>query len=152
MLSMVASIHYPLSPESRSSTPCLDLATFDSECSGSAAIGSLVSAVDVDRGVVDSPELGEVVALGMSTIRFLPLNPRQSPVSVLSVPQIVFESLTSYEALVGSKDVCPAADWVLLFLPQESQVSQLSSVQLSPNRVREDYDFDTKDVFLVYTP
>ena len=115
-------------------------------------MGSLVSAVDVDRGVVDSPELGEVVALGMSTIRFLPLIPRQSPVSVLSVPQIVFESPTSYEVPVGSKDVCPAADRVVLLLPQELQVSQLSSVQLSPNRVREDYDFDTMDVFLVYTP
>ena len=40
-------------------------------------------------------------------------------------------------------DVCPAADQVVTLLPQESPVSQLSSVQLSPNRVREDIDFDT---------
>ena len=103
--------------------------------------------------MVDSPELGEVVALGMSTItsRFSPLNLRQSPVSVLSVPQIVVESPTSYEAPMGSKNVCPAADQVVRLLPQESQVSQLLSVQLSPNRVRENYDFDTMDVFSVYT-
>ena len=147
-----SSQRYPLSPGSRSSTPCLDMAAFDSECSGSATMGSPVSAVVVDRGVVNSPELGEVVALGMSTItsRFSPLNPQQSPVSMLSVPQVVVKSATSYEAPMGSNDVCLAADWVLPLLHQESQVSQLSSVQLSPNRVREDYDFDAMDVFPVF--
>ena len=112
---------------------------------------SLVSAV---RGVVDSPELGEVVASGMSTItsRFSPLSPRLSPVSMLSVPQIVVESSTSYEAPVGSKDVCLAVDrvYIVPLLPQESQVSHLSYVQLSPNRVRADYVFDTMDVFPMY--
>ena len=44
-------------------------------------------------------------------------------------------------------DVCLAADRVVTLLPQESHLSQLSSVQLSPNRVREDFDFDTMDVF-----
>ena len=69
---------------------------------------------------------------------------------MLSVPQIVVESPTSYEAPVGSKDVCPAADRVVPLLPQESQVSQLSSVQLSPIRVRADYDFDSMYVLLMY--
>ena len=41
-------------------------------------------------------------------------------------------------------------DWAGPFLPQESQVSQLSSVQLSPNRVLEEYDFDTIDLFPMY--
>ena len=70
----------------------------------------------------------------MSTItsRFSPLNPQQSPVSMLSVAQVVVESPTSYEAPVGSMVVCLAADQVVTLLPQESQVSQLSSVQLSP--------------------
>ena len=53
-----------------------------------------------------SPEFGEVVALDMSTItsRFSPLNPRQSPVAMLSVEQAVDESPTAYEAPVGSMD------------------------------------------------
>ena len=111
-----------------------------------------VSAVDVDQVVVDSPELGEVVASGLSTItsRFSPLSPRLSPVSMISVLQIVVEPPTSYEPPVGSKDVCPAADRVVPLLPQESQVSQLSSVQLSSNRVRANYDIDTMDVFPTY--
>ena len=77
-----------------------------------------MSEVDMDRGVVDSPELSEVVASGMSTItsRFSPLNPRLSPVSLISVPQNVVKSPTSYEAPVGSKDVCPAADRVVPLL------------------------------------
>ena len=62
----------------------------------------------------------------------------------------VSTSPTSYEATVGFTDECPAVDRAGLFLPQESQVSQLSSVQLSPNRVQEDYDFDTIDVFPMY--
>ena len=64
--------------------------------------------------------------------------------------RIVVESPTSYEATVGFTDECPAVDRAGLFLPQESQVSQLSSVQLSPNRVQEDYDFNTLDVFPLY--
>ena len=33
---------------------------------------------------------------------------------------------------------------------QLSQISAFSSVQLSPNRVREDYTYDTVDVFPVF--
>ena len=97
-------------------------------------------------------ELGEVVASGMSTTtsRFSPLSPRLSPVSMISVPQIVVDSPMLYEAPVDSKDVCPAADRVAPLLPHESQLSQLSSVQLSPNQVRADYDFDIMDVFPMY--
>ena len=109
----------------------------------SVSMDSPVLVVDMDQDVVDPLELGEVVGSGMSmtTSRFSPLIPRRSPVS--SVPQIVVESPTSYEAPVGFTDECPAAGRAGLFLPQESQVSQLSSVQLSPNQVQEDYDFDT---------
>ena len=125
--SSVATQKYPSSPVSRSSTLSLDLSVFDSECSESVTVDSPVSAIDVDWGVVDSLELGEVIPSGMSTImsRFSSLNPQLSPVSMISVPQIVVESPTSYEAPVGSKDVCPAADRVVPLLPLESQVSQL---------------------------
>ena len=107
-----------------------------------------MSSVVVDRGIVGSPELGEVVASDTIMSRFSPLNPQQSPVPV-SVAQVVVESPTSNKAPVGAMDVWPAADQVVTLLPQESQVSQLSSVQLSPNRVREVFDIDTMDVFLV---
>ena len=78
------------------------------------------------------------------TSRCLPLNPQQSPVSMLSVAQVVVESLTSYEA--------PSGDRAVILLLQESQMSQLSSVQLSPNRVREDFDFDTMDDTMDVSP
>ena len=47
---------------------------------------------------------------------------------------------------MGFTDECPAADRAGPFLPQESQVSQLSS----PTRVQEDCIFDTIDVFPMY--
>ena len=83
-LSSVTTQLYPSSPGSRSSTPCLDLTTFDSRVFSSATDGSPVSAVIVDWGVVGSPELSEAVASNMSTItsRFSPLDPQQSPVSI----------------------------------------------------------------------
>ena len=123
---------------------------FESECLGSVSMDSPVPAVDMDRDVVDPPELSEVVGseMAMTTSRFSPLNPRRS--SVLSVSQIVVESLMSNEAPVGFTDECPTAVRAGPLLPQESQVSQWSSVQLSPNRVREYYDFDTLDVLPMY--
>ena len=66
---------------------------------------------------------------------------------MISIPQIVVESLASYKAPVGSKDMCPAADQVVPLLPQESQASRLSFVQLSPNQARA--DFDAMGVFAV---
>ena len=67
-----------------------------------------------------------------------------------SVEQIVVESPTKYEATVGFMDVSPAADGVVQILPLQSQVSVLSSVQLSPNRVRENVTYDTLDIFPVF--
>ena len=83
------------------------------------------------------------------SLRRCNLSPRRSP--VLSRPQIVVGSPTSYKAPVGFTEECLAVDRAALFLPQESQVSQLLSMQLSPNRVQEDYDFDTIDIFPIYT-
>ena len=54
-----------------------------------------------------------------------------------SEEQVVVESPTDNEAPVGSLDVSPAADRVVQLLPLESQVSLVSSVQLSPNRVQD---------------
>ena len=89
-----------------------------------------------------SPGFGEVVTLDMSMItgKFTPLNPRQSPLAMLSEEQVVVESPMAYEAPVGSLDVSPASDRVVQLLPLESQVSLLWSIQLSPNRVCEDFD------------
>ena len=56
------------------------------------------------------------------------------------------ESPTKYKAPVRSL----AADEVVQFLPLQSQVSALSSVLLSPNRVRQDFTYDTWDVFPVF--
>ena len=86
----------------------------------------------------------------MVTSRFQPLNPRQSPVAMSSEEQVVVDSPTEYEAPVGPLDVSPAADRVVQLLPLQSQVSVLSSFQLSPNRVREDFSYDAMDVFPVF--
>ena len=114
---------------------------------------SPVSAEFVDQRVVESPELdAAVVCLDISTItsRFAPLNSRVSPVSMESIDRVVVESPTSDVALGGHLDISPVTDQFAPLTPQESQVSQLSSVQLSPNRVRLDFDMDTLDVFPVF--
>ena len=96
---------YPSSPGSRSSTPCYDLAEFDSENSQAAMsdypVSDVMYVVSVDMFSATSP--------------FAPLNPQGSPVSTEVV---------------------------------ESPVSHLSSVQLSPNRVRLDFDLDLSICFL----
>ena len=101
-----------------------------------------------DQLVVSSVEFGEVVFTIMSW--FQPLNPPHSPVPTSSQEQIVVDSPTVCEAPVGSIDVSPDYDRMVQILPLESQVSLLSSVQLSPNRVREDFNYDTLDVFPVF--
>ena len=90
-------------------------------------------------------EFGEIAPpdISIMTSRFQPLNPRQSPVAMSSEEQVVVESPMEYEALVGSLNIFPAADRVVQLLPLQSQVSVLSAVQLSPNRVREDFAYDT---------
>ena len=87
----------------------------------------------------------------MSTItsRFSPLKPPGSLVSMESVDQVVVQSPTSYDAPVVPLDISPVADHLATCNPQESQVSHLSSVQLSPNRMHEDFEFDILDVFPV---
>ena len=107
--SSVATQKYSSWPGSRSSTPCLDLAVFDSESLGLVSLDSPVSAV-VMWDAVNPLELGEVNVLGMAatTSRFSPLIPRRSPAS--SIPHIHVDSPTSYEEPVGFKDECPAAD------------------------------------------
>ena len=56
----------------RSSIPCLDLAVFESECSGSVSVDPPppLPAVDMDWDVLDPPELGEVVGSGTATITY----------------------------------------------------------------------------------
>ena len=67
---------------------------------------------------------------------------------MVSVDQVVVESPTSYDAPVVPLEISPVADH---FATLKSQVSHLSSVQLSPNRVRENLDYDTLDVFPMFT-
>ena len=64
-----------------------------------------------------------------------------------SVKRVVVESLMSDFAPVVHLDKSPVTDEFAPLNPQESQVSHLSSVQLSPKRVRLDFDIATPDVF-----
>ena len=85
----------------------------------------------------------------MSTItsRFSPLNSPVSLVSMESVDRVAVESPKSDLAPVVHLDISPVTDQ---FAPLNPQESHLSSVQLSPNRVRVDYDIDTLDAFPVF--
>ena len=62
---------------------------------------------------------------------------------------MVVESPTSYDAPVLPLEISPVADHLATLNPQESQVSRLSSVPLSPNRVCD--DLNMLDVFPVFT-
>ena len=106
------------------------------------------SAEVVDRGIVESLELG----VDMSTImsQFSPLKSPVSPVSMEGVYQVVIESPTPYDTPVADLDMASVVAQLETRNPQESQVSHLSSVQLSPNRVSEDFDLGTLDVFPVF--
>ena len=96
-------------------------------------LGSVpVSAEVVDQSSEHNAEMST------TTSRFLSPNRPGSPVSAsTSLEQMVVESLTPYETPEVLLDTSPAANRL------ESQESHLASVQLSPNRVREDYTFDT---------
>ena len=103
--------------------------------------------------VVESPEFDAgVVSSDMSTItsRFSPLNPRMSLVSKEIMDRVVVESPLSDVMPVVDLDMFPVTNQSAPLDPQGSQVSHLSSVQLSPNRVRLDFDLDTIDVFPVF--
>ena len=84
------------------------------------------------------------------TSRFSPLNPREYPVSTENVDQVVAEWPVSDDVPVVELDMLPDVSQFALLNPQGSQVSHLSSVQLSPNRIRLDFDMDTLDVFPVF--
>ena len=98
--------HDPAVSGSRASTVCIDLDDFDYDCSRSIEISSPVSSGIVDRGVVSSEELGEVVPSDISTLtsRFQPLNPRQSPVPMSSEEQVVVDEYFPDTSPVTSLD------------------------------------------------
>ena len=76
---------------------------------------------------------GDHTDMAMEASRFQPLNHPQMPVN--SDSQLVVESPSHYEAPAVPVIISPLVESVV----QLSQISALSSVQMSPNRVREDY-------------
>ena len=157
---LVATQPYPSSPESGASTVCVDLDPFASEGSRSSDRHSpvslvekdrisvslatsgdgerfdmLVSLVEKDRVSVSSVNSGddEQTDMSLEPSRFEPLNHPTSPVQS-GASQVVVELPSHYEALTVPVDVSALLDSVA----QMSQLSALSSVQLSPNRVCED--------------
>ena len=107
--------------------------------------GGVVVSPELDAAVMDS-DTCSIMSL------FSPLNPLGSPVSMVNVDQVVVELLTShsYDTPVVQLEISPIADHLATLNPLEWQVSRLSPVQLSPNRVCEDFDFNTLDVFPVF--
>ena len=80
----------------------------------------------------------------MEVRQIQPLNRPLSPVA--SPSQIVMESPSHYDAPAVPINITALAERVV----QLSQISALSSVPMSPNWVREDYIYDTVDVFPVF--
>ena len=141
---LVATRPYPSSPESRASTACFDLDVF---VSGSSQGYSPTSMVGRDRGSVSSgtSSVDEQSDLLCEPSRFQPLNSPVSPIADIG-SQIVVESPSHYEA----PDV-PVVDLTLFdTVTHMSQVSALSSVLLSPNRVHEDCTSGATDIFPIY--
>ena len=139
--SLVATQQYASSPDSRASMVCVDLDAFSSECSRSSDCHSCVWPVRIDRVRVSSADSGVNGQTDMSlqVSWFQPLNHSQ----------VVVESPSHYEApAVPVKGVNISA--LVESVVQLSHISALSSVQLSLNRVREDYSYDTMDVFLAF--
>ena len=115
----VATQLYPSSPRSWSSTPCFDLADFDSECfrvaMSSSPVSDVVPVVPVDsRSVPVSADFVDRGGCGVTGARrwccvfgyvyyYEPVLTTQhpgSPVSMMSVNQVVAESPTSNDAPV----------------------------------------------------
>ena len=116
-------------------------------------MGSPVSTEVVVRGVVESPVFDAAVVPSDNlsiTSRFTPLNPQVSPMSTEVVDRGVVESPMSDVASVVDSDMLPVTGRFTPLNPQGSQVSHLSSMQLSPNRVRSDFDLDAVDLFPVF--
>ena len=154
-------LHRPTLPVSMSGSPVSDVVSVvpedmlmdKSRFAPLRPQSSTVFTEVVDWGVVESPEFGTVVVPSdMSTItsQFSPLNPRVSRFSTESVDRLAVESPVSDDVPIVELDMIPDVSQFALLNPQGSQVSQLSSVQLSPNRVRLDFDMDTVDVFPVF--
>ena len=144
----MATQQYLLSLDSRASTVCIDLDAFGSECSRSGDCQPSVSPGAVDREGVGTVDVSDDAQLDVSMVlsQFQPLNGPHSPVYMSSDSQIVVESPTLYDAPAEPLDMSTVVDSV----GQLSQVSGLSSVQLSPNSVCEDYTYNTLDVFPVF--
>ena len=143
---LVATRPYPSSPESYASTTCVDLDA--SDCSGSSDGHISVSPVESDCVSVSSVNFGDNdhtnIAIELS--RFQPLSHPHSPVDVSGNLQVVVELPSHYEAPAVPINIFALIECVV----QLSQISALSSVQLSPNRVRDDYTCKNVDVFPVY--
>ena len=77
--------------------------------------------------------------------RIQPLNRPQTP-AVNSDLQLVVESPIHYEVPAVPINISALVESVV----QLSQIYALSSVQMSPNRVCEDYTYDTMDVCPVF--
>ena len=111
---------------SRTSTVCVDLDAFHSEGSGLSDGDVSVYPVEKDRVSVSLVNSGDNDQTNMiiEVSRFQPLKRPQSPVNISSDSQLVVESPSYYEV-----PVVPLIESVV----QLSQISALSSVQLSPN-------------------
>ena len=87
---------------------------------------------------------GEPTDMVMEVSRIQPLNPPQSPVT--STSQLVVELPSHYEAPALPINITTLVESVVHL----SQIFALSSVPMSPNRVRAVYTFDTVAVFPVF--
>ena len=114
-------------------------------------MGSPVSTEVVVLGVVESPVFdAAVVPSDNLTITITPINPQVSPMSTEVVDRGVVESPMSDVASVVDSDMLPVTGRFTPLNPQGSQVSHLSSMQLSPNRVRSGFDLDAVYLFPVF--
>ena len=84
--------------------------------------------------------------MSMELSRFQPLNRPHSPVDVSGDLHVVVESPSHYEAPAVPVNILALIERVVPM----SQIFALPFVQLSPNRVCEDYTCETVDVFPVY--
>ena len=107
-----------------------------------------VSPGGIDRVSVSSGDSGDDGPTDVSLLLswFQPLNHSSSPVDVSRDSQVVVESPSHYEAPAVPVNISGLVESVV----QLSQIYALSSLQLSHNRVREDYAYDTMDVFPVF--
>ena len=87
---------------------------------------------------------GDQTDMVVEVNRIQPLNHPQMPVN--SDSQLVVESPSHYEVPTVPINISALVESVV----QLSQISALSSVPMSPNRVCEDYTYDTVDVFPVF--